>query len=75
MVHNQNRQGSSSSPRGLVTLSYRGAGLAGGLPALQLESRDDPLLDGAVASRAHINHHTLPRLEPEESQASQHPNP
>lgn len=65
MVHNQNGHGSGSSPGSLATLSYHGAGLAGGLPALQLESSDGPHLGGAAASRAHVNHQTLPRLEAE----------
>lgn len=44
----------------LLFLVTRGAGLTGGLPALQLESGDEPHLDCAVASRAHINHQTFP---------------
>lgn len=58
-------QVSGPSPGSWLTLSYHGAGLTGGLPALQLESGDGPHLDGAVASRTHVNHQTLPRLEPE----------
>lgn len=51
---------SSPSPGSSATPSYLRAGLAGGLPALQLESRDGPHPRGAAASRAHINHQTLP---------------
>lgn len=55
----------SPSPGPPTALSYRGAGFTDGLTALQMESRDGPHLDGAVAGRAHVNHQILPRLEPE----------
>lgn len=59
----------SAHPLGPRRPSHLGAGHTGGLAALQLESGDDPHLSGAVASRAHISHHTLPRLEPEAPQS------
>ena len=46
------------------SLSYHRAGLAGGLPTLQLESGDDPRLHCAAAGHACVNHHSLPGLEP-----------
>lgn len=47
------------------TLSHLGAVLAGGLPALQLEPRDDPHLDSAVARGAHVDHQAPSGLEAE----------
>lgn len=47
-----------------MSLSHQRAVLAGGLPALQLESGDDPHLDGAEAGGTQVNHQTPPGLEP-----------